>query len=195
MPAIPVTSVSLLKAIAADSGSVRWTEFYARYAEPMRAFLAARFPSLEADDVIQEAMLALMRKLPDYRYVPDARGHFRNYLTGIVKHKAMDALARRSHEADVRDRLRDAPAGRPDADEDAAWRLSAMEVAIAQLLADETVPARNREIFRHVALDHEPPERVAADFGVTRNNVDQIKSRMIARLAARVTELTRDDPK
>ena len=65
MPSIPPTSVTLLKAISDGTASARWTDFYRRYEPAMRGFLHERFPSVEADDVIQEAMLALTKALPD----------------------------------------------------------------------------------------------------------------------------------
>jgi len=37
-------------------------------------------------------------------------------------------------------------------------------------------------IFRRTALQGESPESVAALFGIKRNNVDQIKARMVAKL-------------
>ena len=51
-----------------------------------------RFPSVEADDVIQETLAALCKVLPDYRYAPDEKGHFHNYLTGILRNKALRML-------------------------------------------------------------------------------------------------------
>ena len=74
--------------------------------------------------------------------------------------------------------------------EDDDWRHSAMEAALDQVLADDSISARTREVFRHVALMHEPPEAVAQMFGIERNNVDQIKSRLIARLARLVKAMT-----
>ena len=187
---IPPTSVSLIRALSDDPQSVRWAELYRRYEEPMRGFLKAKFPSLEPEDVIQETMLALSRRLPDYRYTPDEKGHFRSYLMGILKHKAADAIARRTREADARERLKRQPRDggcRPGDDE---WRVSALEVAISQLMADESVNALHRMVFRHVVLSHEPPEEVAAKFGISRNNVDQIKRRLTARLADAVRKMT-----
>ena len=72
---------------------------------------------------------------------------------------------------------------------DGSWQDSLMHAALAQLMADDSITSRNREIFRHVALLGEPPESVAADFGVTRGNVDIIKNRMIARLQALVATM------
>lgn len=187
MAHLPLTSVSLIRTLSQDPQSARWAELYRLYEEPMRAFLQAHFPSLEPDDLIQETMAALARRLPHYRYLPDEKGHFRNYLIGILKHKATDAIARRLREAEARDGLRQEPAPRPA--EDDSWKTAALEVALAQLLADESVNALHRTVFRHVALMHEPPEAVAVQFGLTRGNVDQIKKRLIARLSSMVSVL------
>ena len=200
MAQVPKTSVSLLKDLACGTESARWAEFVRMYEEPMRSFLAARFPSVEADDVLQETMIALMRVMPGYHYTPDSGGHFRNYLAGILKHKAEDALRRRERESGRRERMRrsaaDAPrddgiAARERAEED-EWRLAAMNAALEQLLSDESVNARSREVFRHVALLHEPPAEVAAAFRISRANVDTIKRRLVLRLSELVRSMTDD---
>lgn len=73
---IPTTSKTLLRNLGEDARSARWTEFVARYRPMMEAFLAARFLSLasEAEDVIQETLLVLVRALPGYRYSPGETG-------------------------------------------------------------------------------------------------------------------------
>ncbi len=195
MSQIPQTSVTLLKDLYGDASSVRWTEFFNKYEEPMRGFLQSRYPMVEADDVLQETLLALVKCLPRYQYLPDEHGYFRNYLMGIVKHKAEDALRRQAKESSTRagfgEYVRQAPPEESDADEE-EWRAAALQAAVEQLLSDASIAPRNREVFRHVALMHEPPECVAAQFGITRNNVDQIKRRMLERLANSVADMTSD---
>jgi len=189
----PVTSITLLKSLASGTDNARWAEFFRIYEQPMRSFLSARFPSVDADDAIQETMVALMRRMPDYHYTPDSNGHFHNYLTGILKHKAEDALRREARESGKRDKLKErgaADAPREDPDD---WKLAAMNAALEQLLSDETVNARAREVFRHVALMHEPPAEVAAAFGISRTNVDQIKRRMVQRLSVLVSSMTAEE--
>lgn len=189
----PVTSITLLKGLASGTDNARWAEFFRIYERPMRSFLAARFPAVDADDTIQETMVALMRRMPNYHYTPDSNGHFHNYLTGILKHKAEDAARRQARELGRRDRLKErgaADAPREDPDD---WKLAAMNAALEQLLSDESVNARAREVFRHVALMHEPPAEVAAAFGISRTNVDQIKHRMVQRLSALVSSMTAEE--
>ena len=103
---IPTTSTTLLRDVANDSQHVRWGEFVARYRPMMETFLRERFPSVEADDVIQETFLALWKVLPSYHYEPDEKGHFRNYLTGILRNKALRQLRKERKEAVVADELR-----------------------------------------------------------------------------------------
>lgn len=195
----PVTSITLLKGLASGTDNARWAEFFSIYEQPMRSFLQSRFPSVDADDAIQETMIALMRHMPNYHYTPDRNGHFHNYLTGILKHKAEDALRREARESGKRDRLagQEDPhpsRGRADMREEPEnWKLAAMNAALDQLLSDESVNARAREVFRHVALMHEPPAEVAAAFGLSRANVDQIKRRMVQRLSVLVTSMTADE--
>ena len=64
------------------------------------------------------------------------------------------------------------------------WRRDAYEEALRQFLADPKISTRDKEIFRRVALCGESPEAVAAVFDLKRNNVDQIKSRMVQKLKA-----------
>ncbi|MBR4258423.1 MAG: sigma-70 family RNA polymerase sigma factor [Kiritimatiellae bacterium] len=197
MAEIPKTSVMLLKEISESSDSARWYDFYNRYHPVMDGYLRAAFPTLEADDVIQDAMLALMKKLPGYRYAPDERGHFRNYLIGIVKFKAIDHLKRRKRDADGLDAYKkDAdlpvatePVGTTEEDLQ-QWRHDAYEIALAQLMADPKVQERNKCVFLRVAVNNESPESVANAYGITRNNVDQIKTRIIAKLREIVSRLT-----
>lgn len=197
MAEIPKTSVMLLKEISEDSDSARWYEFYDRYHPVMDGYLHAAFPTLDADDVIQDAMLALMKKLPGYRYAPDERGHFRNYLIGIVKFKAIEHLKRRKRDADGLEAYKEDTGSPVDVEhvrtteEDLRqWRHDAYEIALAQLMADPEVQERNKCVFLRVAVNNESPESVANAYGITRNNVDQIKNRTISKLREIVSRLT-----
>ena len=195
----PVTSITLLKGLASGTDNARWAEFFRIYEQPMRSFLQSRFPSVDADDAMQETMVALMRRMPNYHYTPDRSGHFHNYLTGILKHKAEDALRREARGSGKRDRLagqEDLRTSRNGADmreEPEDWKLAAMNAALEQLLSDESINVRAREVFRHVALMHEPPAEVATAFGISRANVDQIKRRMVQRLSVLVSSMTAEE--
>ncbi len=192
---VPETSTTLLRDLK-DAQHARWGEFVERYRPMMEAYMRERFPSVEADDAIQETLVALCRILPDYRYAPDEKGHFRNYLTGILRNKALRAIRRRN---DAEMLVPDVP--EPDsrpapccvrpgvADEDAAWRDAAFEIALARFREDKSISDRTKRIFERTAINGEPPESVAAAFKMKRHAVDQAKSRALSRLREIVREL------
>ena len=87
---IPTTSTTLLKQIAGTAEHPRWAAFVARYRPMMESYMRERFPGLEADDVIQETLLGVMKALPGYVEREDRKGAFHNFLTGVLRHKAID---------------------------------------------------------------------------------------------------------
>ena len=185
---VPVTSISLLKVLGEDSQSPRWREFLRMYASTIDGFLFKHFPTVDAEDVVQETLRALVEKLPLYEYEPDTKGHFRNYLIGIARFKAIEQLKRRKREADMRAELEANAQFEWECEKQSYsvdlrdWQREAYEAALAQFMADKGISTRDKEIFRRVALQGESPEDVAAIFDIKRNNVDQIKARMVAKL-------------
>lgn len=185
---VPVTSVSLLKVLGKDAQSPRWTEFANKYASTIDGFLYKYFPSVEAADVVNETLMALVEKLPLYEYDPDTKGHFRNYLIGIVRFKAIEQIKKRKRESDIREAVETNAQLEWEYEKESYsvdlrdWRREAYEAALTQFLADDKISTRDKEIFRRVALRGESPEDVAKIFEIKRNNVDQIKARMVAKL-------------
>ena len=185
---VPVTSVSLLKVLGKDAQSPRWTEFANKYASTIDGFLYKYFPSVEAADVVNETLMALVEKLPLYEYDPDTKGHFRNYLIGIVRFKAIEQIKKRKRESDIREAVETNAQLEWEYEKESYsvdlrdWRREAYEAALTQFLADDKISTRDKEIFRRVALSGESPEDVAKIFEIKRNNVDQIKARMVAKL-------------
>ena len=189
----------------------------------MEAFMRERFPSLDADDVIQETLVAVWAALPSYRYAPDEKGHFHNYLTGILRNKAFRQLHKEQRQAEIADEMRRsrgdapqclanggrvrspvsperseprkrwlqgcAPQGATQGDDEQSWRATLVEIALRQLMNDESIQSRTRQVFLRVAVNGEKPDDVAAAFGIERNAVDQIKNRMMQRLRKIVAAL------
>ena len=195
MSNIPETSTTLLKDLARDSQHARWGEFVARYQPMMESFMSANFPTVDAADAIQETLIALIETFPVYHYVPEEKGSFHNYLTGILRHKALKMLAKESHRSALHEAYaKDAAVGgAASGADDGQWRDALFEIALQQFMADDTVADRTKRIFARVAIDGEKPEAVAKAFGVERNAVDQIKSRSMARLRELVAALEKVD--
>jgi len=185
----PQTSRRLLAALGSDLGSSRWNEFIAAYAPGLRDYAVRHFPGLDADDLIQETLLAFVKRLPNYIYDPESKGAFHAYLVGILRICGLTALNRANAET-----KRIAEAGEqfqavPTDAEQQSWQEAAYEIALRQFFADPRVHAQTKEIFRRVAMQGEKPETVAQDYGLERNAVDQIKDRSIRRLRIIVDRL------
>lgn len=193
MADIPETSTALLRDLAQDSQHARWGEFVARYRPMMEAYLRERFPHVDVDDAVQETLIALIKSMPVYRYVPEETGRFHSYLTGILRHRALRQVRSDRKRAKIREVLCQNEPQNEIQDDEQSWRESLMEIALQQLLADESVHARTREVFRRVAVNGEKPEAVGSSLGIARNAVDQMKSRMTLRLKELVRALEKAD--
>ena len=186
-------STTLLRDVA-DSSHARWAVFHARYQPLMAAYLRERFPSLEADEVIQETMVALVAVLSKYVYKPEENGRFHNYLTGVLRNKALKALAARQREASLRDgfRAKMSTEGTRSQDEtlEREWRESVYDIALKQLLADETIHERTKQVFLRLVVDGEKPEQVAEAYDLPYNTVVKMKARLVKQLRGLVKELS-----
>ena len=185
MPKIPETSTTLLRDLAQDSRHARWGEFVARYRPMMETYMHTRFPMVDADDAIQETLIALIKVFPVYHYSPEETGAFHNYLTGILRHRALRMIECESRRLDKElkyQEIEGLSASGGNKDDGLSWRESVFEIALQQLLADESINDRTKQVFVRVAVNGEKPESVAKSFGIARNAVDQMKARMKDRL-------------
>jgi RNA polymerase sigma factor (sigma-70 family) len=185
MPKIPETSTTLLRDLAQDSRHARWGEFVARYRPMMETYMHTRFPMVDADDAIQETLIALIKVFPVYHYSPEETGAFHNYLTGILRHRALRMIECESRRLDKElkyQEIEGLSASGGNKDDGLSWRESVFEIALQQLLADESINDRTKQVFVRVAVNGEKPESVAESFGIARNAVDQMKARMKERL-------------
>ena len=188
---VPDTSTTLLRDVA-DSQHARWAVFYSRYQPLMRSYLRARFPAIDADDVIQETFTALAKLLPDYKYDPKKKGSFHNFLTGVLRNKALCALDSRNRKMSIEDRMKikvtvDGKSVQEQTYAD--WREEVFEVALQQLLSDNSIHDRTKQVFIRTAIKGESSDAVAESLGVSRNTVNKMESRMLAVLRDLVEKL------
>ena len=192
MAQVPDTSTTLLRNISSDAQHGRWGEFVRRYQPMMEDYLKVHFPGLEAEDIVSETLVALADALKNYRYAPDETGRFHNYLTGILKHKALYRRRLDERHGKCRAAFEDSARRVDDsssADEEREWKETVFAIAVRQLMSDETIQDRTKQVFLRVAINHESPDAVADSFGIKRNAVDQMKSRMMTKLREIVESL------
>ena len=188
----PETSTTLLRDIASSAENARWGEFCARYEPMMRAYLREHFPYVEADDVVQETLVALARVIPNYHYNPQEHGFFHNYLTGILRNKALDALRAGVRVEKLKDDIaKDVPDACGDVRAEAYrnWREAVFEIALQQFLVDDAVQERTKQMFLRTEINGEAIPVVAESLGVTPQLVYRARSRCLKNLSARIEAL------
>ena len=202
MSTFPDTPVTLLARIAVQATGQRtdeaaWVRLFNLYAPAIRKFAELQGSSpADAEDVAQEIFMRLVDVLRNGRYNADA-GRFRCYLATLVRNE----LVSRWRKAKVRaagvpiDAIADdlQPVLPPEAAArlDAKWRLARHEAAVEHALTKTALSGQSREIYRAYVLEGQPIGVVAARFGVPRNTVAQVKtrvSRMIAAIEAEYDE-------
>jgi len=157
----------------------------------MEAYVRECYPTLEVEEVIQQTLISLIKSFPVYHYSPEEKGAFHNYLTGILRHRAVDIIRAERRQSDLRRDLAESmpsPANEKEVEEE-TLRKSMFDIALQQLLADDTIQQRTKQIFVRVAVNGESPSSVGAAFGLNRNAVDQIKNRMVTRMRELVSIL------
>jgi RNA polymerase sigma-70 factor (ECF subfamily) len=175
----PAISASLP---TADSG--QWIAEAARVHEPaLRGYLHHRFPSLDADDIVQESYLKVLRG-----GISAPATSAKAYLFAVVKHTALRLFRRRQalfSEVAVNNL--------PD------WRLldggpDAAEIAHAnsriELVADavDHLPPRCREIVRLALEDGLPTVEIAGRLGLSHATVRVQLARGVRKCAAFLKE-------
>ncbi len=179
------SSDQLVATIMGDPQSAKWAEFVEVFTPILRNYSKKYFQDLDADDLIQETFRVLIEKMPNYRYDPEADVLFRNYLIGILRNMAFEVYRQRKRQSEavaIWLEIRPARSASRAESEYSAFKQAVMELAMRELLADPAVKDQSKQIFRKVAIEGQRPADVATAFGVTRDVVDHIRSRMNARL-------------
>jgi RNA polymerase sigma factor (sigma-70 family) len=146
----------------------------------LRGYLRRQFPSVEADDVVQESYLKLWRAGAK---VASAKAYF----FAIARNTALSVFRRRKIFADTPvaelPEARVAAAGLDAAGE--ADLRQRMELAVAAL---DRLPARCREICVLATIDQLTPAEIAARLGITESTVYVQLARGVKRCAEYLRE-------
>lgn len=196
------TRDTLLGRLKLEGAHEAWKEFYELYwGAILRYARKLGLDETQAQDVLQETMVALMRILPEFAY-DRSKGKFRNFLLTIVHRKCLAVLrrARRERESQVpwegNSEAESAdPFGADKAAETEAlnhWREVLLAEALRELRADATLGDQTFVVFEAYVIEKRPAPEVAEAFGLKENAVYQIKNRLMRRLEVRIARLSRD---
>jgi RNA polymerase sigma-70 factor (ECF subfamily) len=182
------TSASLLDGLQKQDDPAAWPRLVALYTPLIRGWLRqhARLDQ-DADDLVQDILAVVVRKLPDFRREPRT-GAFRRWLKNITVNCLRNSWrARRTQPvapgnsafAEMLRELED-----PESALSRLWDQEHDRYVMHHLLGlirPCFQPATWRA-FERVALDGIPPDQVAEERGVSVNSVFIAKSRVLARL-------------
>ena len=197
MANFPDTPVSLLVRLASDRTGIRdeagWTRLFELYAPAIKAFAEERGGEGESEDVVQEIFMRLVEVLRNGQVkVGGDAGKFRRYLATLVRNELVSRWRKRmARGGDGLVSLDDPGAGvEATVDSDAAavvdvkWRLARRRAAVEWALTKTALSPQSKAVYRAYVLDERPIGEVAAAFGLPRNSVSQIKTRVERLVAA-----------
>lgn len=166
-----------------------WREFFECYAPPV--YRVARLRGLsatDADDVVQQTMLAVSQHIAAFRY-DRQRGRFRQWIRRIAENKITD-LRRKPH---TTAELSEQPDGQLSLAEiwEREWRMQDMLFCFDEVAADLSL--RRVEAFRLYVLEGLPAAEVAARLKMTVGHVYVTRAQVLQRIRARLKQLNVED--
>ena len=204
----PLTSVTLIakiKQLSPGEDSSAWVRFWNSYSLAIRQFAAMKGGEANADDIVMTVLGKLVDVLRTGQYSPE-KGRFHSYLATMIVNEVH--MAHRKEMARAGDRKVSLDAGGEDESSsalmdtlaapeespetiDADWRQAVLKSAVEHVLTKTALSARDRKVYRAYALEGRDIADVAKEFGLSRNSVSQIKSRIDKRIVAVGKELVR----
>lgn len=200
MAEAPATRITLLNRIRDIADSDAWAEFATLYGPVVYGFARKRgLQDADASDLVQDVLRSVARNAEKLEYDPK-RGTFRGWLYTVARNKIFNFLNSQRNRArgvgddgSDHDRL-DSLADKRE-DQEAIWELE-YQRRLSSLAMDavkhEFQPA-TWKAFWATAVDGKTAADIGCELGMTTGAVYVAKSRVLARLREKVTELQDDD--
>ncbi len=205
----PVTSVTLIakiKDLAPGEDAAAWVRFWDMYQGAIRQFAALKGGDQNADDIVMQVLGKLVDVLRSGQYTPE-KGRFHSYLATMIVNEVhmmhRKNIARAGDRKVSLDAASDGRDGEPGGsiaeklaapeeppekiDED--WRKAVLQSAVNHVLMHTALSDRDRQVYRAYALNGEDIAEVSKRFGISRNLVSQIKTRVDRRIVAAGREM------
>ena len=189
IPNTPVTLIARMAAQATGEDEATWVKFFELYQPVIRHFAEFAGARSDTDDVVQDVMVKLVEVFRSGAYRPE-KGRFRAFLATITRREVIN----RWQKAQVRAADRHVSLNRTTTQEiavqpeaaamlDAKWRLAQHAAAVEHVLTRTALAQRSKDVYRAYVLEEKPIGEVAEAFGIPRNTVSQIKTRIDAMIA------------
>ena len=199
------TRESLLRRLTDCGDQASWQEFYSTYRDLLWRFaLKAGCTETEADEVVQETVIAVARKLPEFKYEP-AVCAFKTWLLNQTSWRVKDQIRKRGKAgqdsspsgaggtpavlSDDRrtatvERIADPAGNELEAVWDTEWQQTVLEVAMRRV--KEQANLKECQMFDLYVLRGWPAREVARTLGVSVARVYLAKHRIAPRLKREV---------
>lgn len=198
------TRASLLIRLKDWRDQVSWQQFFDTYWSLIYGVARqAGLSDVEAQEVVQETMIDLARKLPGFHYDP-ALGQFKGWLYKLTRWRILDQLRRRKRMAPpdsangtdenagtiALEQIADPASHALEAAWEAEWQDTILEAAISNV--KRRVDPQNYQLFDFYVNKQWPAAKVASTFNVAIEQVYLSKHRCTALLKSEVARLERE---
>jgi len=197
------THASLLDRLRSGTDAESWNEFYRVYGKLVRDFaIRAGLNDAEADDVVQETVVAMVSHLPQYRYDPK-RCRFKTWLLNQASWRVKDSFRQRPKEpawnrpAPLReestgrtptvDRVPDLNAADFDALFETEWRKKMFAAGLERVRGKFNL--KQLQVFDLLVTKEWPASEVARSLGVSLTNVYVTRHRISAAIKKEIKSL------
>lgn len=183
------TQVTLLQRIAMEKtgeDEATWARFFELYYPAMVVFAKGIGGCENAEDIAQDVLVKLVDVLRHGKYERQPGKSFRAYVKTLIRNHLHDLYRRETARGYGRlTPLTEAITEDVAADEaeigaqmDADWAKACHDAAVDHVLNHTALAAQSKEIYREYAIRERAIGDVAKQFGVSKNLVSQIKTRV-----------------
>ena len=185
------TRSSVLRAVADTENDAAWNRLFDLYAGFVYSIARSKgLNDSDADDIVQIVFADLARKLPAFKYDRE-KGRFRSYLTGLVNWRVMDRLRYGKRDAELKanflEEVQAAGVGNDDDFSEREWQAAAMEEALRRIKPE--VRPEHYAAFVASTVEGQDTEAVMRLYGLSRDNLYQIRTRLTAKLRETVVQV------
>lgn len=177
-----------------------WREFFETYSKLI--YSVARQAGLvdaEAQEVVQETLITVANKMPDFRYDPE-KGSFKGWLCNTTKWRIQDHHRRRFRHDRIRSASKDLDiSGTSDTEDEVfdriwlkEWEDHLMKAAIARV--KKQVDPREFQVFDFCTLKGWPAARVARELNLFRPRVYYLNKKVTRLLRREMVDLQSQTP-
>jgi RNA polymerase sigma factor (sigma-70 family) len=201
------TRRSLLSRLKQSNAQESWREFFDTYWRLIyTTALNAGLSDSEAQEVVQETVLTVVRKIKSFRYDP-AVGSFKGWLLTIVRWRIADQFRKRPQQIQrhgsrhatetsgtaTLERVADPGAINLDAVWEEEWQRTLFTAALSRV--KRKANARHYQMFDLYAVKCWSVDKVAQTLGVSTGQVRLAKHRITALMRREVARLEKDEEK